>query len=174
MLDIIDILSIGLAVISLGFSIYLFQRDRSNLQIEDFHVGLGGSRKSGEPWVFTVSSVSVSVRNSGNRPAYKAHGVVSFGMLDALPLYPTDEGNVIFQKQYDIAPNERRNLVAAWNYSGSGIDGMKSMSAGDFIEKGPPINITIEYTEGKISKSYTKSFIDSEIRKHQERQYLQP
>ena len=95
-------------------------------------------------------------------------------MLDALPLYLTDEGNVIFKKQYDIAPNERRNLVAAQNYSGSGIDDMKSIPAEEFIEKGPPINITIEYTEGKISKSYNRIFIESEIRKHQERQYLQP
>ncbi len=170
----IDVFSIGLAVVSIALSLYIYQRDRSNLQIEDFHVGLGGSRKSGEPWVFTVSSVSVSVRNQGNRPAYKAHGVVSFGMLDALPLYPTDEGNVIFQKTYDIAPNERRHLVAAWNYSGTGIDGMKSMPAGDFIERGPPVKVTIEYTEGTISKTYDKDFIESEIREHQERQYLQP
>ena len=39
-------ISIGLAIISLFFSIYIFHRDRSNLQIEDFHLGLGGSRKS--------------------------------------------------------------------------------------------------------------------------------
>jgi len=48
------------------------------------------------------------------------------------------------------------------------------MPVGDFIEKGPPIKITIEYTEDKTSKAYNKDFVESEIRMHQERHYLQP
>ena len=172
----ISIVSIILALISLSISIYglLYRiiKDRPRIQILSATPGIGGSRWENKPWRFSVSSVSAKVRNNGKRPAMRVRGVVSFGKFDALPLYPTEEGNVIFQKTFDLAPGEERNLVAAWKYSGNAIDGTQAIPVGEFLDKAPPVKVTIEYTEGKISEEYTREFISSYIRKHQESSYL--
>lgn len=168
-LPILTIISFFIALYNL---LYKVLKDRPKIVILDTRPGLGGQRSGEEPWRFSVSSVSVRIKNAGKRPAMRVKGVVSFGKLDALPLYPTKEGNVIFQTEFDLAPEEEKNLVAAWNFSGNAIDGTKAMSSGEFIDKAPPIKVTIEYIEGKISKEYTRSFLENLIRKHEENHYL--
>ena len=169
--------SFTLAVISLSIGLYsLFYRilkDRPKLVIIRTSPGLGGSRTKDEPWKYSVSSVEARVKNVGKRPAMRVRGVISFGKFDALPLYPTEKGNVIFQEMFDLAPGEERGLVAAWAYHGNAIDGTRAPTVGEFLDKAPPMRITIEYSEGKVSKEYTKEFLESLIRKHEERKYLQ-
>lgn len=172
----LTIVSISLAMISFCISLYslLYRviKDRPGILILRAIPDLGGSRSANEPWRFSISSVSTSIKNNGKRAAMRVRGVISFGRLDALPLYPTEEGDVIFQRTIDLAPGEEINLVAAWRYSGNAIDGTQGLSVGEFLDKAPPMKVTIEYTEGKISKEYTREFLDSWIRKHQESHYL--
>jgi len=166
---ILSVLSFCISVYNL---LYRILKDRPKISILSIAPGLQGSRSGSEPWKFSVSSISVRIKNKGKRSAMRVRGVISFGKLDALILYPTEEGHVVFQPTFDLAPEEEKNLVVAWKYSGQAIDGTQGLSVGEFLENAPPIKVTIECTEGKVTKTYTRQFLEDWIRKHQEDHYL--
>ncbi len=170
---IISLIVSFIALVAGSFALYLQLRDVPRIRIVSIHVGLSGTGHTRDPkrWEHKVSSISVDVVNTGRRPALRCAGVVSFSKLDALPLYPTKGGEMVFNDTFDILPTDKIHLVAAFSYSGNAI-GTQSLSVGEFIEKAPPVKATITFGNQKVTRELSTKEIKEYIRKHQEESYL--
>lgn len=168
-----QIVVIIIAIISLGISIYILLFDRTRLKIISVRPGISGSRPSTDKvWRHSISSIEVMLRNKGKRNAQNCEGLVIFKELDALPLYISEKGEPQTKsRKFDILAGERRNLVAAWGFSGKAINGDSGLDKGTFLQKGPPVTVVINFGQKRITKTISEKQIEKLLRKHEEQTY---
>ena len=169
----IEIAASIIAIISLSISLYFLIFDKVRLKIISVSPGISGTRSSNDNiWKHSISSIGVKVQNKGKRNARNCEGLVTFKELDALPLFSTEKGEVLTESnKFDILAGEKKNLVVAWKFSGTGINGNSGLDKGTFLEKAPPITVIIHFGEKRITKTISSDQIEKLLRKHEEEAY---
>lgn len=169
----IEIAALIFSIISLSISLHFFVFDKTRLKIISVSPGIGGTRSNNDNiWKHSISSIGVTIQNKGKRSARNCEGLVTFKELDALPLFPTDKGEVMTEtNKFEILAGEKINLVAAWEFSGKGINGNSGLDKGTFIEKAPPITVIINFGDKRIAKTISSDQIEKLLRKHEEEAY---
>lgn len=173
------IFALFISLAALGISIFHFWVDRSILRILEVKPGLSGSR-SGDQKIskIRITSICVIVYNMGRKDAIDIEGLVTFGELDSLPLYPTDKGYVYtVSKRFGILYRDKKSLEAAWEFSGNDPHTPRAIAGpgidkNEFLKKAPPITVKLFYKRKSITKVLTRKHIEKYIRKFEAQSYL--
>lgn len=169
----IDLTMASFLVSLLGFvGLYTLYVDRVIIDIKSIVPGINGVKEGDKEWKHSISGIQVEVHNKGKRDAQNCEGLVTFKKMDSLTLYPTEKGNVLGEAKFNLPAGERKSLVAAWKFSGAGIDGSAGLGIGDFLEKAPPIEVVIHYGEKKVRKTLSEKDIEKILRKNEEDAHL--
>lgn len=169
----IEIIALIISIMALVISFYILLFDRVRLKITSVIPGISGSRSGSDGvWKHSISSISVTVHNKGKRNAQNCEGLVTFKELDALPLYLSEKGEPLTEsRKFDILAGEKKNLVAAWGFSGRAISGDSGLDKGTFLEKAPPVTVSIHFGQKRITKTISEEEIEKLLRKHEEETY---
>ena len=154
----IEIYALLISILSLLISGHILIFDRVRLKINMIVPGISGSRSNSDKiWKHSINSISVTVCNKGKRHARNCEGLVTFKEMDALPLYPTEKGEVLTENHnFDILAGDEKNLVAAWGFSGKSINGNYGFDKGTFLKKAPPITVNLFFGQKKKQKRCLK------------------
>lgn len=153
-------------------SLYTLYTERIIIDIKSIIPGISGVKEMDKEWKHTISGIQVEVRNKGKRDAQNCEGLVTFKKMDSLTLYPSEKGNVLGEAKFNLPAGERKNLVAAWKFSGTSIDGSAGLEIGDFLEKASPIEVVIRYGEKKERKTLSERNIEKILRRNEEDAHL--
>ncbi len=173
------IFTLIISLAALAIAIFHFWIEKPILRILEVKPGLVGSSSGGQKISkIRITSICVTLYNMGRKDAIDIEGLVTFGELDSLPLYPTDKGYVYtVSKRFGILCRDKKNLEAAWEYSEGDTTGPRAI-AGDgidkneFLKKAPPITIKLFYRNKLITKILTRKHIEKYIRKFEAQSYL--
>lgn len=153
--------------------LYTFYVDRIIIDIKSIVPGISGVKETGKEWKHFISCIEVEVHNKGKRDAQNCQGSVTFKKMDLLTLYPTERGDVLGEhKKFNLLAGEKKRLVAAWKFSGTAIDGSAGFDKGAFLEKAPPITVTIYCGDKKVRKTLSEKDIDKIMRKNEEDEHI--
>ena len=169
----IEVIALIISMMALVISFHILLFDRVRLKITSVIPGISGSRSSSDGvWKHSISSISVTVHNKGKRNAQNCEGLVTFKEMDALPLYLSEKGELLTEsRKFDILAGEKKNLVAAWGFSGRAINGDSGLDKGTFLEKAPPVTVIIHFGQKRITKTISEEEIEKLLRKHEEETY---
>lgn len=158
-----------LTVLALIISLYLLYIERIIIKIKSIGPGISGVKEGDKEWKHNIVSIQIEIHNKGKKDAKNCEGLVTFKKMDPLTLYSTEKGNVsVKTEKFDLLAGERKNLVAAWSFAGTAIDGSAGFEKGIFLEKAPPITVVIYCGEKKIRKSLSEKDIEKIMRKNEE------
>lgn len=153
--------------------LYTFYVDRVIINIKSIVPGINGTKEMGKEWKYSISCLNVEVHNKGKKDAQNCQGLVTFKKMDSLTLYPTERGDVLEEyKKFNLLAGEKKRLVAAWKFSGAAIDGSAGFDKGTFLEKAPPIMVTIYCGDKRVRKTLNEKDIDKIIRKNEEDDHI--
>jgi hypothetical protein len=179
-MEVITWISFILAIIGVllsSIALYIQWRDKPILKISSIRPGISGYREGNEQqWKHQVTSIEVIIENKGSRPAIDCEGIVTFPLLEALPLYCQTREHYVNLKSrlFTLQPNTKATLVGAWNFCSNGsIDGTKeSLSPGDFLIKCTPATVIVKYGNKRIQTVLQTEEAKRIFEQHQTQVYL--
>lgn len=175
-MDLIDIISItsGVGGVFLGgCSLYFQFQDRPNIRIREFHPVLFATKNDDATvWSHKIEYMRLEVENIGSRMAYDLTAIVVFPGLDALPMFPIDDG--AFQRDqriFDLKPKERIELWGTWKEGSPDYFGDGHLSLSQFLNSGVPAVAKLQFADKEITAELKKQEVEKFFQKQQASTY---